>query len=129
MIGACLVRRISTGTLARVLVGALGGNKTAALMPTTAITESFVERCSAAAPAVFGTPLLTSHWVSLSMLTNAQSSLLDPGGTKLLPIVLVGRLLETRSRLLGQLVSDGHPLSGRRRFEGCEPAIERREKG
>ena len=50
-----------------------------------------------------GTPLLTSHFVNLTMLTNARARSLDPGGTKLLPIVLIGRLLETRGRLLGQL--------------------------
>ena len=110
------MRRISTGTWDAV--GTLGGIKAAAQVPSTAITESLAERRSAAAPAVLGTPLLTSHFVNLTMLRNAPDSSLDPGGTKLLPIVLVGRLLETRCRLLGQLVSDGHPLAGGAVFEG-----------
>ena len=58
----------------------LGGNKAAAQVPSTAMTESLAERRSAAAPAVFGTPLLTSHFVNLTMLTNAQSCSGDPDG-------------------------------------------------
>ena len=73
------MRRISTGTWDAI--GTLGGNKAAAQVPSTAITESLAERRSAAAPAAFGTPLLTSHFVNRTMLTNARSSLFDPGGT------------------------------------------------
>ena len=77
------MRRISTGTLARVAVGTLGGNSAATQVPSTAITESLAESRSAAAPAVFGTPLLTNHFVNLTMLTNAEACAGDPGGTRL----------------------------------------------
>jgi hypothetical protein len=45
-----------------------------AQIPSTVMTESLADRISAAAPAVFGTPLLTIHFVKLAMLKNARAA-------------------------------------------------------
>jgi hypothetical protein len=72
------VRRISTGTPVAG-AGTGGWNSAAAHVPSTAITDSLVERRAADSPAVFGTPLPTSHWVNLTMPINAVGRDDDPG--------------------------------------------------